>query len=84
MYEYCCKIKRLANGYEVEIRDPEIVKANRDTSSKPSKPWRDPEVGYVFKTIGEVTVFLNNNLEKALPLDEYSSTFDVAAKESTK
>lgn len=82
MGDYCCKIKRLANGYEIQLRDPEIVKANRE--SKPSKPWRDPEVGYVFKTIGEVTAFLTKNLEKALPLDEYSTSFDVAAKEPSK
>lgn len=79
MAEYVCKIERLANGYEVEITDPEIVKANGQ--AKLGKPWRDPKVCYAFKTIPEVLAFLRKNLDKALPMDEYESSFDEAMKE---
>jgi len=76
-----CKvyIERKQNGYEVEIHDPKIVEQNRDPSSK--RPWRDPKRSYVFKSVKEVLDFLNKNLDKALPMDEYSSSFDKAAGE---
>ncbi len=74
---YCCKIERLANGFEVEMTDPAIVKANR--TSGPNRSWRSPEVSYAFKTVGEVVKFLEKNLDKAVSDDEYGSTFDVAA-----
>lgn len=80
MGEYVIKIERLKNGFEVEMTDPEIVAANR----KPSKgnnpsPWKDPNVGYAFKTAAEVCKFLEANLDKALPMDEFESSFDEAA-----
>lgn len=73
------KIERLANGFEVEITDPKIVEANRKADSK--TPWRDPHVGYAFKTVQEVIDFLSKNLEKAMPAGEYESAFDEAAEE---
>jgi len=80
MGECTVKIERLVNGYEVEMKDPEIVKANMKPSKGPS-PWKDPNVGYVFKTVDEVLAFLKTNLEKALPMDEYESSFDAASAE---
>lgn len=82
MGECTVKIERLVNGYEVEMKDPEIVKAN----AKPSKgsnftPYKNPNVGYVFKSVDEVLAFLKTNLEKALPMDEFESSFDTAAAE---
>jgi len=74
-----CKIERLANGYEVEVTDPKIAEANR--KSKMGGGWKDPKVSYAFKTIKEVLAFLEKNLDKALPLDEYESSFKVAAKD---
>jgi len=71
------RIERMANGYEVEITDPEIVKANESSKDK----WRDPNVSYAFKTPREVVTFLSRNLEKALPLDDYTTSFDKAANE---
>lgn len=79
MGDYVCKIERLANGYEVEITDPKIVAANKKSTGL-SKGWKDPKVCYAFKTIKEVLAFLEKNLDKALPLDEYESSFDMAAK----
>lgn len=79
MGEYCCSIERLANGYEVEITDPKIVKENR--SSSPNRPWRNPKKSYGFKTVEEVLTFLKANLDKALPEDDYGSTFNLAAQE---
>lgn len=71
---YACRIEKLNNGYEVELRDPEIVKAN----SKGKGAYRDPCVAYCFNTVDEVLAFLKKNLDKALPDDEYSSSFDAA------
>lgn len=70
------RIERLRNGYEVEMCDPEIEKQNR--SSKGS--YKDPMVGFAFSTLGEVLDFLKKNLDKAMPKNDYSTTFDVAAK----
>lgn len=86
MYSDCSiRIERLQNGYNVRITDPEIVKANqeRDKKSKDGccAPWRDPQVTYAFTTKEEVSKFVIDNIDKALPNDEYSSTFDKAAKE---
>lgn len=80
MGEYVVKIERLKNGFEVEMTDPAIVKQNR-ASSKSNKPmpWKDPNVGYAFKTAEEVCKFLMANLDKAMPMDEYESSFDEAA-----
>lgn len=82
MGEYSVKIECLTNGYEVEMRDPEIVKANmKGAKGNMPSPYKDPNVGYVFKTVDEVLAFLKTNLEKALPMDEYESSFDDAAEE---
>lgn len=72
-----CKIERLANGYEVEITDPKIVEQNK----KGKGGWKDPNVSYAFKTVDEVLKFLGKNLETAMPMDEYESSFDMAANE---
>lgn len=76
------KIKRLANGFEVQMTDPDIVKQNQAPSKKGEiGRWRDPEVTYAFKTTDEVMKFLNKNLAKAMPTDEYETSFDAAMKE---
>ncbi len=74
------RIERAANGYEVCVTDPEIVAANR--KAKTEGPWRDPEREYVFKTLKEVLDFLDKNLDKALPADEFDSSFAAALAES--
>lgn len=79
MSDCVVRIERLANGFEVEITDPKIMEANRKADSK--SPWRDPHVGYAFKTVQEVIDFLSKNLEKAMPADEYDSAFSEAAEE---
>ena len=81
MSEYSVRIERLANGYEVEITDPKVVAANRKTNR--DTPWRDPKVCYAFPDVKSVLAFLNKNLEKATPMDEYSTSFDAAVKAST-
>ena len=72
------RIERAVNGYEVEMTDPKIRAANQKANSR----WRDPEVSFVFKTVEEVTKFLTSNLDKALPMDEYETSFDAAVTES--
>lgn len=72
------KIERVANGYEVCLTDPEIVKKNSSASGR----WKNPEVEYVFKTVSEVMSFLEKNLDKAMPEGDYESSFAIeAAKE---
>lgn len=86
MYSDCSiRIERLQNGFNVRITDPDIIKKNEDrTKSKGDccSPWTDPQVTYAFSTKEEVVTFITANLDKALPVDEYSSTFDKAAKEA--
>lgn len=80
-------IKRLQNGYVLRMTDPEIVKENenraRQKDGSMSGRWRDPEVEFVFDDRDEILKFLNDNIDKALPMDEYSSSFDKAVKEAT-
>lgn len=85
MGDYCVRIEKMTNGYEVEIKDPAIVKANakRDLSAKTYTPYKDPMRSYVFTDCDAVLAFLKKNLDKALPDDEYASAFDVAAESSS-
>lgn len=78
------QIKKLTNGYALYFRDPEIVKANRerDTMSKSSKPYRDPEREMAFKTSKELTEFLAKNIDKMCAEDDYETSFTKAIKES--
>lgn len=73
-------IERKVNGYEVEVTDPEI-KAKNAKGNMFSGDYRAAEKEYVFKTIDEVLTFLTKNLDKALPADEYDSSFDEALAE---
>jgi hypothetical protein len=67
----------LANGFEVSLRDPAKAKKNE----KKDTPWSDPMVSYAFSDINKLITFLKDNLAKAAEGDdEYSSTFDKAAK----
>lgn len=88
MYSDCSiRIERLQNGFNVRITDPDIVKKNAERDKAKDgccSPWNDPQVTYAFSTKAEVVKFVTDNLDKALPVDEYSSTFDKAAKEATE
>ncbi len=66
-------IERVANGYEVEVSEP--------ASDSKDVMMIDRKKEYVFKTVDEVLTFLNKNLDKALPADEYDSAFDAAVAE---
>jgi hypothetical protein len=89
------RIQRHQNGYTVRITDPAIVKANkaRDEERRkarngggdccPSSEWRDPQVSYAFTTREEVSQFIKDNIDKALPVDEFSSSFDKAVKDKS-
>jgi hypothetical protein len=84
------RIQRHQNGFTVRITDPKIVKANRERdkarSAKsdccPATEWRDPQVSYAFTTREEVSQFIKDNIDKALPVDEFSSSFDQAVKDT--
>jgi hypothetical protein len=77
MGDCVCRIERLANGYEVEMRDPKIVEENNKSKGR----WRDPMVGHAFKDVKDLCAFLEKNLEAAGSTDEYSSSFDTAMAE---
>ena len=81
-------IKRLQNGYTLRITDPEIVKQNKArTNTKDgccAPGWKDPEVEYAFDGADQLVEFLEANLEKALPVDDYTASFDAAVKESKR
>lgn len=77
MSESCCRIERHENGYEVSIRDPEIVKKNMSSKNG----WRDPDRSYVFADFDKMMEFLKNNLDKALPSGEYETSFAKALQE---
>ena len=86
-YDDGCKITRHTNGFEVSLRDPKIVAANRKRdaepydSKKPRTPWQEPNKTFVFKTAKEVTTFLEANIDKMLPEADYETSFDLAAAE---
>jgi len=80
MTDTVVRIERARNGFTVEMRDPEIEKKNQTDTGVPSK-YVDPYVSFVFETVDDVLTFLKENLEKAMPLDEFSSSFDDAMKE---
>ncbi len=84
MSDYVVKIEKLTNGYEVEYRDPDIVKSNQARSSKPgsSMPaWRDPNRAMAFTTSKEVTDFLTKNLDKLVTDADYETGFSNALME---
>jgi hypothetical protein len=72
------RIEKMANGYTIRMTDPKIVKANeaRDFSKKNAPRYRDPEREFVFTDIDKVLAWLKLNLDKALPEDDFSSSFD--------
>jgi hypothetical protein len=70
------RIEKLNNGYEVEIRDQKQAAKNE----KPGA-YRDPWCSYAFKTTAEVCKFLEQNLDKAVPPDNFNSSFDAAVAE---
>jgi hypothetical protein len=73
------RIEKLENGYEVEIRDQKQVGKNREGGL--NSPYKDPWCGYAFKTTAEVCAFLEKNLDKAVPGDTFSTSFDAAVDE---
>lgn len=77
MSEYSCRIERVSNGYTVRVDDPKIRAANR----KPGRTgeWKDPTREFAFKNIKEVLGFLEKNLDKALPADDFETSFDLAS-----
>lgn len=77
-------IERTQNGYLVRMTDPDLVEQNekRDSGKDCCAPWQDPQVKYSFVDKKGVIDFITKNIDKALPVDEYTSAFDKAAKES--
>lgn len=71
------RIERAENGFEVEMCDPKLKEKNGEDG-----PYVDPYVSFVFNSVEEVVEFLTKNLDKAVPMDEYETSFDSAVKES--
>lgn len=74
----CVRIKREGDRYEVSVTNPDLEKENYNSKGG----WKDPDEEYQFETWDQVKTFLDKVVEKALPVDEYSSAFAKAAKES--
>lgn len=86
MYDDCTiRITRLQNGYTVSMTDPAIVEQNKKRNDAKDGccgvAWQDPDVKYAFTKKQEVLDFISANIDKALPDDEYASSFDKALKE---
>lgn len=84
MSDYSIRIERLANGFTVETKDPDIVKANEAPNRK-SGTYKDPYVKYAFSTPAEVHKFIKDHMERCLPVvkDEFTDSFNKAAKAKT-
>lgn len=72
----CVRIERAENGYMVAMRDPKIVAKNAKRDIE-KQEWMDPNREYVFETIEAVLKFLQANLDKALPKQDYDSAFEM-------
>lgn len=74
------RVKKLRNGYEVEVCDPEVRKRNDQPSkNKVLVPYRSPWKSYAFTTEKEAIAFVTKALPKLQPeVDDFSSTFDKA------
>lgn len=78
MSEFDICIERTVSGYELRLRDPEIVKANKKTDKPPTYSYKDPYREFVLKDKAALLKFLEDNIEKALPKDDFESSFDTA------
>lgn len=86
----CVKIEKLANGFTICIKDPAIIKFNKERNklnAKPNTPYiesKDPWKEFVFKDENEVIAFLKKNLKKAVvgTDDDYETSFDLAVANS--
>ena len=74
----CLRIERLTNGYLIRVDDPKIVAANRKSKGG---EYRDPERKFVFDDVKGVMAWLEANIDKALPKDDFDTAFDNAALE---
>jgi hypothetical protein len=73
---FIVRIEKLDNGFEVEICDQKARAKNKKPGAglTYTNPWRS----YAFRTTAEVCKFLEKNLDKAVPTDDFSSSFDAA------
>lgn len=71
------RIERNGAGFTVRVDDPKIREANRAEKAD----WKDPTREFNFNDWKQVTGFLDKTIDIALPAEDYSSSFDKAAKE---
>lgn len=90
MSDFDIRIEKTISGYELRLRDPEIVQANKDRDKNASKnggvypDWKDPCREFVLKDKKALLAFLDKNIDKALPADDYESSFDAAVAAANK
>jgi hypothetical protein len=69
------RIEKCANGFEIEICDPEIRSKNSAGKGEYECPW----VGYIFTTVEEVAAFIAAHLGSLEPEpdeeEEYGAEF---------
>ncbi len=72
------RIEKLENGFEVEVYDEKISKANEKPKAAYQSPWKK----YAFSTGKEVIAFVTRHLD-AMPKST-EDEFNEAAKEAFK
>lgn len=79
MSDTVLRLEKLENGFEVEIFDEKIDKANNKPKSSYTSPWK----AYAFSTSKEVIAFISKHIE-SLPKssdEEFSDAAGEAFKE---
>lgn len=71
MGETVLRVEKLENGFEVEIYDEKISKANEKPKANYTSPWK----AYAFTTSAEVVKFVEKHLDglPKSPQDEFNN-----------
>ena len=84
MSNFDIRIQKTISGYELRLRDPAIDKKNKELAKGEAygPKWQDPCREFVLKDKKALLSFLDKNIDKALPADDYTSSFDAAVAEA--
>ena len=84
MSDFDIRIQKTISGYELRLRDPAIVAENKKLGKGEAygPKWQDPCREFVLKDKKALLSFLDKNIDKALPADDYTSSFDAAVAQA--
>jgi len=78
MSEMVVRIEKLQNGYTVEVPDPKVAKANKNSKIPYQDPWKE----YAFPDAKRAAAFVNKVLDSLEPVeDDMATNFDRATSE---